>query len=99
MKDLVAGWNGGKTGPTCPHEPTCGDVFHTPVGYGAETVAIAVDEHSQKTADEIARLIAAAPELYKTLEQVEPVINDMTASVEPGRKIRAALAKARGEQQ
>jgi len=47
---------------------------------------------------EDARLIAAAPELLEALEVVEPVIDAMTASVEPGRMIRAAIAKARGEE-
>lgn len=47
---------------------------------------------------EDARLIAAAPDLLKALEIVEPIIDDITESVEPGRMIRAAIAKARGEE-
>ena len=45
-----------------------------------------------------ARLIAAAPELLKALQIVEPIIDDVTESVEPGRMIRAAISKARGEE-
>jgi len=45
-----------------------------------------------------ARLIAAAPELLKVLEIVEPIIDEVMASVEPGRMARAAIAKARGEE-
>ena len=45
-----------------------------------------------------AHLIRAAPELLEALEIVEPVIDAMTASVEPGRMIRAAIKKARGEE-
>ena len=45
-----------------------------------------------------ARLIAAAPELLKALEIVEPIIDEVMASVEPGRMARAAIAKARGEE-
>jgi len=106
MRDLVAGWNGGKTGPTCPNVegPGCGPVFYTPVGYGKETVAIAVDEHSQENADEIAHLIASAPELYGALDeflkQHERLMNgesySWTSVIDKGKK---AQAKARGEQQ
>ena len=45
-----------------------------------------------------AHLIAAAPELYEALAMVEPIIDEMAGTLEPGRKIRNALAKARGDQ-
>ena len=64
----IAGWNGGKTGPTCPFHPCAGDVFYTPIGPGMETRAIAVSENSEEEATRYANLIAAAPALLKELE-------------------------------
>lgn len=42
-------------------------------------------------------LMAAAPDLLKVLEIVEPIIDDITASCEPILMVRAAIKKARGE--
>ena len=52
---------------------------------------------SQDQEEANAHLIAAAPELYEALAMVEPIIDEMFETLEPGRKISKALAKARGE--
>ena len=107
--EWVSGWNGGKSGPTCP---SCsgatvagGNWGIVPVGPGRRTVAIVVQQDHECGAAEMeanAHLIAAAPELYEALIQL---IDDLSNTDEEGLfehsetviRCRLALSKARGE--
>ena len=69
-----------------------------PEHIGLAAVVWNIDGKPDEVCQANARLISAAPELLEALEIVEPVIDAMTASVEPGRMIRAAISKARGKE-
>ena len=104
----VNGWNGGKTGPTCPGDEVTvsGRKWEIiPIGIGVETCAIAVRQEGKNGLKEMesnAHLIAAAPELYEALTQL---IDDLSNTDEEGLfehsetviRCRLALSKARGE--
>lgn len=107
--EWVSGWNGGKTGPTCPsHEPTVSKKWnYLPVGVGLETLAIVVQQegpsgHARMEAN--AHLIAAAPEMYEHLEFIQSLIAKAAASGNlteelflSNAKTHSLLTKARGE--
>lgn len=96
----AAGWNGGKTGPTCPSaSPTvAGREWHyMPVGVGQETVAIVVQQDRQGDYFANAHLIAAAPELYHTVEMLTDALESLVGECPEVEKGRAALAKAEGK--
>lgn len=106
----VSGWNGGKTGPTCPSAEgvTCGDSKYLPVGYGTETVAIVVMQDVNTASrfgslEANANLVAAAPDLVDALERAALVLggeaNTKRALIAALDAARTALAKAYGEQQ
>jgi hypothetical protein len=98
----VVGWNGGKTGPTCPSVsgPTVAgrNLPFALVGIGLETIAICPQQREQSDGGEAnARLIAAAPDLLDACRAAEEWLNSW-ASAEPYiATIRAAIAKATGE--
>jgi hypothetical protein len=64
-RKMNIGWNGGKTGPTCPNLPTVRcefDDFEL-IGYGTETVALAIlpdNKNAEVEVKENAKLICSA---------------------------------------
>ena len=95
----VSGWNGGKSGPTCPScsgATVAGDKWGIiPVGPGRHTVAIVVQQDHEGGEAEMetnAHLIAAAPELYAALRGLL-----MSRGAPAQLAALKALSKARGE--
>lgn len=78
---------------TITDEPIYGGIYSAPTE-DSEGWAIARVWSDYGNAEADARLIAAAPELLEALEQALQLINNQSALAE---KMRAAIAKARGE--